>query len=307
VTVSIPYYRCKPYIRQAVESILRQTHTNLTLVVVNDGDPDPPWDVLADIQDPRLIRFDLSSNHGRYFADAVVLNATTDPYFMIQDADDWSEPDRISVLLAGLDQDQADAALSSLYRCESTHPIRQARQVETYPDLHSELTTRLHHRASHVGLYKTRTLKTIGGYYGGYRIGYDTLLISLLLMSGVITYIDQPLYTRRIRPGSLTKSQSTGMKSKERNQTHQQLQHIYQRAFKPYRRYLSGQLKKQKLRKVIRLICQGLISQEDRISLSKESTRLYEILNSEVTQLGRNGGIGRVQPAFSPHTSPSTV
>jgi glycosyltransferase involved in cell wall biosynthesis len=287
VTVSIPYYRCKPYIRSAVESILNQTYTNLRLVVVNDGDPEPPWDQLIDIDDPRLIRFDLPTNHGRYFADAVVLNATQDPYFLIQDADDWSEPNRINILLAGLRRENADAALSSLYRHEVTNPEGGYNRVETYPNLKRKLTPRLHHRASHVGLYKTSTLKKIGGYYGGYRIGYDTLLISLLLMTGDITYIDQPLYTRRIRPGSLTTSQTTGMKSYQRNQTHQHLQSIYQIAFKSYRRYLSGHMKNKHLRNDIRLICQGLIPQEDKITLMAESTRLSEVMNTEVLEMER--------------------
>src|SRR5262245_35812210 len=87
VTVSIPYFRCKPYICRAVESILEQTYHHLTVVVVNDGDPEPPWDQLAHIDDPRLVRFNLAANYGRYFVDAVVLNATPDLYFVVQDAD----------------------------------------------------------------------------------------------------------------------------------------------------------------------------------------------------------------------------
>src|SRR5262249_32935231 len=84
VTVSIPYYRCKPYIRKVVESILDQTHWELQLIVVNDGDDQPPWAELAHISDPRLVQFDLRANHGRYFADAVVLNAVDSPYFAVQ-------------------------------------------------------------------------------------------------------------------------------------------------------------------------------------------------------------------------------
>jgi len=76
VTVSLSYFQRKEQVRRATESILGQTYTNLTLIVVNDGDDDPPWDQLADIRDSRLVRFDLKSNHGRYFADAVVLNST---------------------------------------------------------------------------------------------------------------------------------------------------------------------------------------------------------------------------------------
>ena len=118
VAVSIPYYRCKSSIRRAVESILGQTYTQLRVIVVNDGDPDPPWDALADIRDPRLVCFDLPVNRRRYFAYAVVLNAISEPYFLIQDADDWSEPDRLARRMQALHEQRADAAVSSFYRYE---------------------------------------------------------------------------------------------------------------------------------------------------------------------------------------------
>src|ERR1700692_1505713 len=94
IVACIPYYDCRRYVRRAVLSLLSQTHSNITVVVVNDGDPKSPWSELADIRDPRLVRFDMTANHGPYFASAVVLNATTAPYFLVQDADDWSTPDR---------------------------------------------------------------------------------------------------------------------------------------------------------------------------------------------------------------------
>ncbi|MBZ5626936.1 MAG: glycosyltransferase [Acidobacteriia bacterium] len=43
VVACIPHFKCKAHIRRAVESLLRQTHRNLTIVVANDGDADPPW------------------------------------------------------------------------------------------------------------------------------------------------------------------------------------------------------------------------------------------------------------------------
>src|SRR4051794_32338454 len=115
VTVAIPYFQCKPSIGQAVESMLSQTHSALTLVVVNDGDPEPPWPALDHIHDPRLVRFDLPTNRGIYFANAVVLAATDDPYFVVQDADDWSEPQRIAQLLQKLRAEDADGVLSAGY------------------------------------------------------------------------------------------------------------------------------------------------------------------------------------------------
>ena len=59
VTASLPYFNARGYIRRAVESLLAQSHSNITVVVVCDGDPRPPWPELAHIRDPRLVQFAL--------------------------------------------------------------------------------------------------------------------------------------------------------------------------------------------------------------------------------------------------------
>jgi len=115
VTVSLPYFDCRKYVRRAVESILGQSHRELMLIIVNDGDPDPPWEALSDITDSRIVRFDLATNHGRYFADSVVLAATTDQYFMFQDADDWSEATRIATLMEAVRRYHSSGAISAHY------------------------------------------------------------------------------------------------------------------------------------------------------------------------------------------------
>jgi glycosyltransferase involved in cell wall biosynthesis len=280
VTVSIPYYRCKPHVRRSVESILGQTHTNLVAVVVNDGDEDAPWDELAHISDPRLVRFELAENRGRYFADAAVLNATPDPYFLIQDADDWSEPDRISVLLRQLREDGADGVVSSLYRHRLDNGKTIAERKESYTALNRPLTRRLQHRASHAGLFRSETLRKIGGYYGGFRIGYDTQIMSFLLMVGRISYVDRPLYNRLIRPGSLTRSRATGLRSPTRNRVHRQLQEIYGEAYRHYTRYLRGEIGKEALCRFICQIRSKHLPQDASTELMHAADRLRAVLRS---------------------------
>ena len=75
ITVSMPMWHATNTIRRSVESVLNQTHHDLTLIVVNDGGPPDVWTPLEDIGDPRLIRFDLTPNRGRYQADAITLAA----------------------------------------------------------------------------------------------------------------------------------------------------------------------------------------------------------------------------------------
>jgi glycosyltransferase involved in cell wall biosynthesis len=278
VTVSIPYHRCRPYIRQAVQSILDQTHRDLTVVVVNDGDPEPPWDLLADIHDPRLVRFDLGSNRGRYFADDVVLGATTSPYYLVQDADDWSEPDRIERLLRKLQSDRADAAFSALYSHTGGRLEPRRPSILRYPELSRPLTRLLEHRTSHVGLFRTAALRRVGGYYGGFRIGYDTLLVSLLLMTGRPTYLERPLYHRLRRDESLTMSSVTGLRSAQRMEAWRQLRVMYTEALQAYQRQRAGQFDRDALAARIRRVVDARVTAGEREVRAAASSRLAPLL-----------------------------
>ncbi|KAF5428502.1 Glycosyltransferase involved in cell wall bisynthesis [Candidatus Methanomarinus sp.] len=281
VTVSIPYYQCKKYIVRAVESILNQTHKDLILVVINDGDENPPWNELEHIDDPRLIRFELSSNRGRYFADAVVLEATSSPFFLIQDADDWSDPTRIEVLLKNIKEDDSIGAISSSYLIRSVEGRIQRNQKILYPKLRKPLTRRFEFRSDHHGLFRTEALKKIGGYYAGFRIGYDTLIVNMLLMIGRISYVEQPLYNRIIRSNSLTTSNLTGMRSNQRLKVRDQLEKLYEEIFPFYEQYHDQQIDHETLAGLIRKNIQSNMSFDVNQEIVFNKNRLCTHLNNK--------------------------
>lgn len=224
ITISMPYYGCAATVTRAVESVLSQSHTDLTLVVVNDGDPEPPWPLLADIDDPRLIRFELGGNRGRYFADAVVLQATDSPWFLVHDADDWCDADLVgSYLSTAIDQD-ADAVFGAhvIHRDDGRPPA-----VLGFRDVLGPATDELADVAPHQALFRTDLLRGIGGYYGGLRIGFDTLLVNMVRMAGRVAYVETPLYHRVTREGSLTSSPETGFGSPARRRAADQITRIY--------------------------------------------------------------------------------
>lgn len=280
VTVVITHYQCHAYIRQAVESILNQTHANLTLVVVNDGDPDSPWPELAHIADRRLVRFDLSRNYGLYFAVQVALAATDAPFFAVQDADDWSEPLRLARLLAHLCTAEADLALSACYRHQMIKGEERVEPHSGYPGRGRKLTELFQFRAMHMGLYRSESLRRIGGYYGGFRVSYDMLLTNLMLMTSKIAYVDEPLYHRRIRPASLTTSQATRFGSPVRVAAVQQLRQLYRQAFAIYTSYQTGDIDAQTLVGAIRDLCVANVPMEDRQALTVEADSLRTSLRA---------------------------
>lgn len=278
VTVSIPYFRNRSYLRRAVDSILAQTYRNLRLVVVNDGDADPPWPVLEDITDPRLVRFDIEENRGRYFADAVVLDATPDDYFMVQDADDWSESARLAMLMQTLQRDHASAALSSSRHFRAAGRTLQRRGREAYPASARALTQQFLHRGNHHALFEVSALRALGGYYAGFRVGYDTLLVNLLLMAADVAYVDEPLYNRFAHGASLTAAPETGLSSALRRQATRQLAALYRNAHASWIEHQAGSIDAHELRARIASMVRACISPADQTALTDNAARLRAAL-----------------------------
>jgi len=230
VTVSIPHRGPGTLLRAAVDSILGQTYADLTCVVVFDGDRSGLAE-LAELDDPRLVRHVLPETRGRYFADQVVLDATASPYFLVQDSDDWSEPERLERLMAELERTGADACLSDVVHHDARRgDARTSRHA--WPRMHDPLGPDLVHRGSHHGLYRVATLHKIGGWYAGTRIGYDTSILNLILMArGRLATVAEPLYHRNICAGSLSTSPETGWNTPERRRVVRELRDLHRRAY----------------------------------------------------------------------------
>jgi glycosyltransferase involved in cell wall biosynthesis len=271
VVVSVPYFRCRGYVHQALESVLGQTHENLTVVVINDGDPGPPWDLLADVDDPRLVTFDLPRNRGRYFADQVVLAATNAPFLLIQDADDWSEPHRIEVLLRELRRAHAVAAFSASFR----PPGRGGRiRIAGAEGMHRPFGPKFVHRGNFTGLYRTEVLRAVGGFYAGFRVGFDSFLVNAVGMTGPVAVCDEPLYHRRSRPDSLTAAPATGGRSALRRRELRAIRRLYADAFAAYTEYLDGAIDAEGLRRRIRERCDARVSPRARRELAEHTAQL---------------------------------
>jgi hypothetical protein len=268
------------------------------VIVVNDGDEDRPWDLFDSISDPRLIRFDLLRNHGGpYFADAVVVNAAASTWFLIQEQDDWSEPDRITQLLQSAHERDADVAISAqLFHQEQpdglTSPIGVrfshcgafdcpacgvgADCQRCFVD--TGLTPQFRYRAPHAGLFSLDLLRSIGGYYAGLHIHFDSLLMNLILMVARLAHVPAPLYNRLLRPDSLTHQPETGFGSSLSNRERQTNAEIYDAAFAQYRRHVNNELSRQDLIRYIRNCCRSRVPYDEQEELEGEAERLRSLL-----------------------------
>ncbi|MEP7225551.1 MAG: glycosyltransferase family 2 protein, partial [Actinomycetota bacterium] len=95
VSVLLAVSNGEHYLRAAIESVLRQTISDLELIVVDDGSTDETPEILAAVDDPRL---QVLRNEGRLGL-AVSLNRGLDEargrYVARLDADDIAFPRRL--------------------------------------------------------------------------------------------------------------------------------------------------------------------------------------------------------------------
>lgn len=88
ISVVIPAYNAERYITKAINSVLNQTHSNLEIIVVNDGSQDQTEWAVSQIDDTR-IRIITQSNGGMSNARNAGIRAATGDFIAYLDADDY--------------------------------------------------------------------------------------------------------------------------------------------------------------------------------------------------------------------------
>lgn len=215
LTVSMPTFNTpRRLLDRAVRSVLTQD-VDLRLVVVNDGGSEPS---LHD--HPRLDVRNITENRGRYFCDATVLASCDTRWFAVHDADDWSEPGRYRPLIGAA---AGGVAFAPYY----SHRAGRARTraSRTFDGGFEHLT----HWAAAV--FDVDRLQRAGGIHPGFRVGYDTLLLLMVSLTGPVAYVPTPTYHYcRRNAGTLTSDPRSDGRSDLRARTRTQLRHLWAQA-----------------------------------------------------------------------------
>ena len=109
VSIIVPIYNVEKYLRQCLDSILRQTFRPLEIILVNDGSTDGSDTICQEYAkiDERIVYLK-KENGGVSDARNVGLDAVTSDYVLFIDSDDWIEPTYVEVLYEKIEEYQAD-------------------------------------------------------------------------------------------------------------------------------------------------------------------------------------------------------
>lgn len=96
VSVIIPVYEAGNGLITAIESVLNQTWRNIELFIVDDCSPEDPYPLVKPYLKDARVRFLRNKvNSGPYVARNLALKYATGDFVTINDADDWSHPEKI--------------------------------------------------------------------------------------------------------------------------------------------------------------------------------------------------------------------
>jgi glycosyltransferase involved in cell wall biosynthesis len=113
VSVIVPLFNGRRYIRGAIESILAQTLPPREIVVVDDGSSDGGADLLAGYSGLTVIT---QANAGEAAARNRGIRESTQPFIAFLDQDDLWLPDKLQLQLAAFEQEPAREAVFGRHR-----------------------------------------------------------------------------------------------------------------------------------------------------------------------------------------------
>jgi N,N'-diacetyllegionaminate synthase len=134
ISVIIPVYNVEyEYLVACVESVLRQTYTNLQILIIDDKSTNP--DILPllhkyEEKDSRIVVIEKSINEGVSFTRQHGINIAKGQYLFFMDCDDYITDGCIESLLEEAIQSEADMVIGDHWRTFKTHKIHHTHKYD---------------------------------------------------------------------------------------------------------------------------------------------------------------------------------
>ena len=116
VSVVIPMFNREQTIERAIESVLKQTYSNLEVIVVDDGSSDRSVSIVQQLTDERVRIYCLEHNSGAACARNEGIRHAKGDFIAFQDSDDeWLE-NKLEIQIKYMDKTGVDACFCPFWR-----------------------------------------------------------------------------------------------------------------------------------------------------------------------------------------------
>ena len=207
VSVILPVYRTKAYIRQCLESLLNQeTKADYEIIVVEDGCPDQTLSEAEDLLADPKIQVIRQENKGLSGARNTGIDRAAGEYLVFVDSDDYVMPWMLEALIKPMRSGQMDLTAAGYTERKERNGRTQERLLEGGKAGPYGITGFAWAKAFHRGLFER--IRFPEGYWFE-----DTIIKHLIApMAAGIFCCEQPVYVYRNRKGSISRNAGSSPK-----------------------------------------------------------------------------------------------
>jgi len=223
ISIVVPVFNTESHLTKCLTSILSQTHSNIEVLLINDGSTDKSGTICDEFanNDSRVKVFH-KENGGVSSAKNIGLNHSTGDYVGFVDSDDWIASDMYEVLLSALKFSKADISVARYYKTNedddelsevvNMHQINNpvsTKDMVLYPlmrDFYLGFCGYMCNKLFSARLFEQGKMC----FREDIRYGEDVLLYTQIVLSNNCTgvYVDKPLYYYLQRNTAASKSRS---------------------------------------------------------------------------------------------------
>lgn len=211
VSVIIPVFNVAPYLREALDSVVQQTWPHLEIIIVDDGSTDGSGKICDEYRADARVQVIHQENRGLSAARNAGLDRASGEYISFLDSDDAWRPDFIRKLMGAMEN--ADIAICQYemhrLKMDTGGQIHPAAQKGFYS--RKEALRALVEETINVNVWNKlyrKELWTEIRFPEGHNYEDVDTTCRVFDLCNRISFLDEPLYQYRIRPGSITRTGS---------------------------------------------------------------------------------------------------
>ena len=194
VSVIMPVYNGEEYVKNAIESILRQTYAGFELIIINDGSIDSTAILINNFNDERIVFVDHSVNKGNYWRRNEGTGLAKGKYIAVMDADDEASPFRLESQVSYMEKNSHILAVGSQFELEGKGISNKPTDYDLIKVMLLQNNMFLHPSL----LIRKSVLEEIGGYDEQYYYASDYDLVCRLSLKGEVVNMPDVLMKYRL-------------------------------------------------------------------------------------------------------------
>ena len=123
VSIIVPVYNAEPYLKRCLDSLLKQTFSNIEILLINDGSTDNSERIIKEyVKKDKRVHFINQKHKGVSSARNEGLKKSTGNFITLVDADDFVEKNYVEILLENQRKGNHDVVLSYHIEYRENHP-----------------------------------------------------------------------------------------------------------------------------------------------------------------------------------------